>query len=266
MGSCVWKPNTIYLRSLKIMPITNTSYGTLEHSRNYTVEYLKEQKKNNPNYRVIDIGGNADSWSSVVTDSLVDLNALESERSMSFDICDESQWTKLLKLVKKQGKFDYCICTHTLEDLYNPYTALKYIPQIAKEGLITMPSLLTECSRVETQTHWRGYIHHRYIFDVNFVDKSMLVIPKMPCIEYILNEYPNAGIDFDKNFEEIRYHWKEDIAYTNFMDGYLGPTAMTVATAYHGLLQTNLFNIQRIQKQNAPSLPQYEYSFTRQTK
>jgi hypothetical protein len=207
------------------MKITN---GPILEGRDYILNLINEEKKINPNYRVIDIGGVVNGWTRPVADFVVDINSVNSNNSLNIDICAESQWDLLLDVVKKQGKFDYCICTHTLEDLYNPFSALKFIPQIANKGIVTMPDAKTELSRIENPG-WLGYIHHRWIFD--HTDERMLIIPKLNFLESIVTE------SFQKHPTEIRYEWETEISFDIFMDNYLGPDVKTVINKY-----TNLIN------------------------
>jgi len=203
------------------------SYGSIEEGRNYISNKVKEEKNKNSTFKVMDIGGMVNGWSSTFIDFLVDINAKEDDKNFKIDICDESQWTSLLNFVKENGKIDYLICTHTLEDLYNPITPLKYFPLIANSGIITMPSAKSELSRIE-DPRWLGYIHHRWIFDKTD-DNKMLVIPKLNFLE-------NTIKSFDMCKTEIRFEWVDSLPYTIFMNNYLGPTTKTVISAYSELI------------------------------
>jgi hypothetical protein len=203
------------------------SKGLVVDGRDYVLNLIKTEKEKNLNYRVIDIGGVVNGWTRPVADFIVDINSVNSDNSLNIDICVESQWDSLLDVVKKQGKFDYCICTHTLEDLYNPFAALKFIPQIANKGIITMPDAKTELSRIENPG-WLGYIHHRWIFD--HTNERMLIIPKLNFLESIVAE------SFQKNPTEIRYEWESKIPFDIFMNNYLGPNVKTVINEYTTLI------------------------------
>jgi hypothetical protein len=203
------------------------SKGSISDSRDYVLNLIKTEKEKNSNYRVIDIGGVVNGWTRSFADFVVDINSVNSDTSLSIDICIESHWDLLFEVVKKQGKFDYCICTHTLEDLYNPFSALKFIPQIANKGIITMPDASTELSRIEN-SGWLGYIHHRWIFDS--IDEKMLIVPKLNFLESIVKE------SFQKNPTEIRYEWENEIPFDVFMNNYLGPNVKTVINEYTTLI------------------------------
>jgi hypothetical protein len=205
----------------------NISKGPISDGRDYVLNLIKTEKEKNSNYRVIDIGGVVNGWTRPVADFIVDINSVNSNNSLNIDICIESQWNLLLDVVKKQGKFDYCICTHTLEDLYNPFSALKFIPQIANKGIISMPDARTELSRIENSS-WLGYIHHRWIFD--HTNEKMLIIPKLNFLESIVTK------SFQKNPTEIRYEWETEIPFDIFMNNYLGPNVKTVINEYTTLI------------------------------
>ena len=205
----------------------NITFGTVLASRNSILQQFTE----NNNFKIIDIGGVAGGgWSSPIVNMIIDKNTFDSETSLQVDICVYTEWDKVLNHVHQNGKYDYAICTHTLEDVYNPFTALEMLPKIAKAGIITMPSLRTELSKVENN-NWLGYIHHRWMFDI--INNKMLIIPKLE----LLSKLVGNNIKFEPMQEEIRYEWENTIPYEIFMDNYLGPSADVVINSY-----TNLIN------------------------
>jgi hypothetical protein len=142
------------------------TYGTIADSRSSITQNIINQKQIDRNFSVIDIGGIAlngktdfsgtHSWSREVTDFVVDINApADRTDCLPMDICDYKQWKKLEKIVEQRGMFDYAICTHTLEDVYNPIIVLEKLPSIARAGIITVPSARTELSSVENVS-WLG--------------------------------------------------------------------------------------------------------------
>lgn len=204
------------------------SYGTTLDSRNKILQKINHEKSLKP-FNVIDIGGEAIGWSSQVTDMLVDKNTINSPSSMQLDVCTHSEWQFLLNHVEENGLYDYAICTHTLEDLYNPFISLDFLPKVAKAGIITMPSMRTELSHVENP-NWVGFIHHRWMFDV--IDNKMLVIPKLEFLSKLVGD----SIKVDHNTFDIRYEWDGGIDYEIFMDNYLGPSAPVVIQKYKQLV------------------------------
>lgn len=125
------------------------SFGEVNEGRQKIANYIfhkKEQKK----FNVIDVGGSATGWSVNVTDVFIDINPCDNSKlQFNIDICKESSWLPILDYVNKNGKFDYSICTHTLEDIYNPYLVLDVLPKISKAGVITTPSIRSELSFIE---------------------------------------------------------------------------------------------------------------------
>jgi hypothetical protein len=208
-----------------------STFGTITAGRQRIREFIISAKNLDPNFRVIDIGGIAGGgWTSDIADVIVDINApFTDSRFINADICNESHWNFILNKVDVE-KFDYAICSHTLEDVYNPYTALALLPRIAKAGIISMPSAYTELSRIEN-TGWLGHIHHRYIFHP--LNHKIHVIPKINALEFLV---PN-GLIFKKSFEEVRFEWFSDLEYSLFMNNYLGPSVEHVIHEYKNFIQ-----------------------------
>jgi len=203
------------------------SHHSIEHRIGYVLNMLSKCRDENPNYRVIDIGGAINSWSAPVVDTIVDINP--GAKTMIMDICVSGAWDKVLNLVDHHGKYDYAICTHILEDVYDPFVTLNMLPRIAKRGIITMPSIRTELSNVES-SFYLGYIHHRWLFGAE--DNEMLVIPKLGMLEALARN----KMVYEKDVEEIWYEWEDTIPYKIFMDNYLGPDSKTVVKHYSKLI------------------------------
>lgn len=201
------------------------SYLKTGVSRKRVLSEVTAIKKENPAYRVIDIGGDAIGWSAPIVDMVVDINSEPSDKTMKFDICKVSEWDRLLERVARDGLYDYAICTHTLEDVYNPFTALELLPKIARAGIITMPSFITELSRIESKSYL-GFIHHRWIFDKE--GDEMLVVPKLSMLETLVEDTIKQDLDQD----EICYEWEGSIEYCHFMNNFLGPHNYAVINEY----------------------------------
>lgn len=192
-----------------------------EHKK--AIEAMILEKKSQGSFTVIDVGGDAAKFNEGVYDAIADINAENSDVNFKMDICEEWQWEILINRTKQYGKFDYCICSHTLEDVYNPYTALRYFPLIAKAGAILVPNYTTELSHVEDAQYF-GYIHHRYLFKEK--DGKLLVAPKMPLVERLIPDHNETKL------VNLTIHWEDKIDYTVFMDNYLGPNVQTVANKF----------------------------------
>lgn len=203
-------------------------YGTHAQGWEKIRALVDDERSKNPNFRVIDVGGAVNGHSSSFVDLVVDFNCETSDKNLKIDICNEEEWPKLREIVDRDGKFDYAICTHTLEDIYNPVTALKWFPKIAKAGVITMPSKWEELYRGGTP-NWLGYIHHKWIFVEH--GGEMMLVPKMPCLEHLI-----PGFTQDPSKYEIRFFWDETIPFKMFMNNYLGPDGDTVIRNFQEIL------------------------------
>ena len=206
-------------------------YARTLHTRARILHEVGQNKKLIQDYSVVDVGGAlGGGWTASISDLVIDINAVTSPSGVSIDVCDREAWNTMREYVERHGLFDYAICTHTLEDLYNPFTTLELLPRIAKAGIITMPSLRTELCRIES-AKWLGYIHHRWMFTER--NGAMLVVPKLSMLEHLVDNH----IVYDKEQEEIVYEWTEDIPYQSFMNNYLGPDAQTVIAEFHELIK-----------------------------
>jgi hypothetical protein len=225
-------------------------------NRSSVINYINKSKIYDK-FTVIDIGGTMNGWSMPYIDAIADLNEqkensqLEEEdnsennkenkkRKPLFFKCDithPDSWTPLLEYVKENGKFDFCICTHTLEDIMNPGFVCEQICKIAKEGYIAFPSKYRELFRnVDNQMHnYRGYIHHRWIFTVRENDKKLVAFPK---INYLDSEPRFDQIaNPDNEYCDLNFFWRENIEFEYLNNNFLGPNVASVLKYYDKLLQ-----------------------------
>jgi hypothetical protein len=193
---------------------TNTAKSKVE-----IIEHIKNRKFANPSFKVIDIGGGVNGWTKDIADLVVDINVEDTDKTLKADICNELDYEKILSYVKANGIFDYCICTHTLEDLYNPFPALKNMPKFALGGVITMPSMTDELSPVQNLA-WNGYFHHRWMYE--YLDESIFIIPKI----YGIEAFISSKMSKTKG-SEIKFEWEGSIPFSIFMNNYLGPDIST---------------------------------------
>jgi hypothetical protein len=229
------------------------SPGRRDHVKNYVIQ----KKKENSSFKVIDIGGsvNYTDWSYELTDYIIDMNDFESSRIKVFkvNLNYESDWKTVERYVEENGKFDFCICSHTLEDLALPALTLKMMPKIAKEGFIATPSKYAELSRVADQP-WLGYIHHRWIY--TFKNGVYIAAPKLNFIEHV-PELLKIG-NPDRTIYELSFFWKDDIDFQILNNDYLGPTVEQVVGYYEILLNDDLWN--KINFSNISSQKQHSIS------
>jgi hypothetical protein len=76
------------------------------------------------------------------------------------DLCDRTPWPFPDKSI------DYCVCSHTLEDLRDPIWVCHEMVRIAKRGYIEMPSRVFEASRNREAGVPVGLSHHRWHVEI----------------------------------------------------------------------------------------------------
>lgn len=208
-------------------------------NREHVIKYVKEQKKNNPEFKVIDIGGSAEytSWSYSIIDYIADVNnpppSLANKNNIKFfkfNFNYESEWEEILEYVEKNGKFDFCICSHVIEDISTPYVLLNMINKIAKEGFIGVPSKYRELSTIESE--WLGYIHHRWLYSID--NGKLIAYPKVNFIDKI-NFLTNIG-NKDNDLLDLSFFWKGQIKFDIVNNDYLGPDLNSVIGYYKKLI------------------------------
>jgi len=197
------------------------TYGTILDGRDAVIAHITTARAENPGYRVIDLGGVAGGgWSNGYCDMIVDINAgTDDPRALRIDLCRPETWAPLWDNIAQHGLYDFAICNHTLEDLYNPYSVLDNLHKIARQGIVTIPSINTELSCLPESPEWKGYLHHRWLFDQT-VDGHMLVIPKLGIVERC-GDWPAV---YNEAVQEIRYEWTEPVAYVEFGANYIANT------------------------------------------
>ena len=138
---------------------------------------------------VLDVGG----WASPLgrADWVIDLEPYEtrglygqpaSERFtagtwVERDICDREPWPF------EDGRFDFVVCSHTLEDIRDPIWVCSELVRVAKAGYVEVPSRIEE-HMAGMNGPWAGWAHHRWVCEIEeagitFVHKSH-AIPAIP--------------------------------------------------------------------------------------
>jgi len=212
--------------------IYNIKYS--DGNRNDVIQYILNQK-NLGKFTVIYIGCSLSGWSYNYCDAIVDFNDLSINdiniKHFKCDITHPDSYSDILEYINKNGKFDFCICSHTLEDIINPIFVCEQICKISKEGYIAFPSKFRELSRFEG--NYRGYIHHRWIFTVN--TSIIIAYPKINFLEnnYIFDRIANLN----DNIKDLSFFWKDSIEIKYINNNYLGPSAEEVISYYNELLK-----------------------------
>ena len=194
---------------------------------------------------IIDIGGSYNSWLGNRVTHMFDMLNPTNNGMMSINdqnvkwfngnLNDHEDWVQIFDYVEEHGKFDFCNCTHTLEDLAYPMAALKYMPRIAKAGFIAVPSKYWELDR---RQEFRGGVHHRWICDN---DKNVLQFyPKINLIEHMQIYNIQDSLIKQRGNTELRLLWNDTIDFSIVNNDFLGPTFENVVNMYHRLLAENI--------------------------
>lgn len=182
--------------------IKQISYNSIGGRHNEVLAYLSSKTKTP---RVIDVGASYDPWGSKFITATVDLNEAPVPGALQFrgDINNVDVWNEVFDYVDQNGKFDFCICTHTLEDISNPILVSKMISQIAVEGFVATPSKYVESRR--NGGPCRGWLHHRWIF--NNEGEQIIAYPKLPFTEH-LRCLDQVASGHHHGVEELSYYWE----------------------------------------------------------
>lgn len=89
------------------------------------------------------------------------------------DMCAREPWPFA------DGRFDFSICSHTLEDVRDPIFVCSELIRVSRAGYIEVPSRLEEQS-YGVHGPWAGWSHHRWLIDIDgdaitFVFKSHVI-------------------------------------------------------------------------------------------
>ena len=149
--------------------ITRWEYTNRGELRSYVKQIIKEN-----NYETIDVGGSADYWSYPECKSIIDLSEPPQEDVSFFKINLDSS-KQLKRFVKTGKKYDFSICSHTLEDVFNVINLVKFLETISDRGYIAVPSKKDEYSKLYNNPY-RGNAHHKQFFDIK--NNKLVVYPK----------------------------------------------------------------------------------------
>jgi hypothetical protein len=200
-------------------------------NRGDLINYIIDKKKTGK-FTVVDVGGSHGGWSTPYIDALIDFNVTQEDSKIKFfkcDITNSNDYDKIYEHVKNNGKFDFSICTHTLEDIMNPNFVCEQLCKISNEGYIAIPSKYRELSYIEG--NYRGYIHHRWIF--NLENEMVVGYPKINYIER--NEEFDKIANNSNNLQDFSFYWKNVIKINYINNNYLGPSVDAVKGYYNNL-------------------------------
>ena len=145
------------------------------------IPHVKELINSN-NYTSIDVGASARYWSYPECKVIVDSYPVKESDILYFPVNIENinEWGQIFDYVEKNGKFDFSICSHTMEDIFNPLELAKILQKISKKGYIAIPSKFNEFTKLFSNKY-RGNGHHKQFFDI--INNELIVYPKFNWIE-----------------------------------------------------------------------------------
>lgn len=176
-----------------------------------------------PTDKVLDIGGSMKQHPLIQVDTLVDIispekspygkDKLSAKHFVRLDITKE-------KLPFKDKEFDFVLCTHTLEDLHNPFLVISEMSRVGKRGYITTPSfgadiVYSHFNLTDWLTGGRrvpGWAHHKWLFSLK--RNNMQILPK----NYPLLYTPEFQITGWYGEPEFEYYWESKIEYQEVKD------------------------------------------------
>jgi hypothetical protein len=128
-----------------------------------------------PEMRVLEIGPGTAPFKRA--DVYVDFVPIKGLNVVQCDIATEP-------LPFADKSFDFIICRHVLEDMYNPFPICAEMSRVGHAGYIETPSPIAElCRGVDGgDPKYRGYHHHRFIC---WGDNGLKLISKYPIVEYL---------------------------------------------------------------------------------
>jgi hypothetical protein len=187
------------------------------------------------NYKTIDIGASAQFWSYPECKFVADIVEIKEEgvKFFNFNIQNKDTWGELLSYVEEHGKFDFSICSHTLEDVLTPVDLLNFLPKISKRGYIAVPSKFDEFSFL-WDNKYRGNAHHKQIIDVK--DDMICIYPKYPFIEVY-----DESDEILKNSlgKELVVFWDIDIPYKFFSQNNIFHSDGELISEFYKQISTN---------------------------
>lgn len=177
--------------------------------------------------RVIDVGGSLGFWAREVVTHYIDLIDLDdSEKDKIYfwaDISNPLTWKNILSYIKENGKFDYAICTQTLEHTTDINCAVSFLTRIAEKGFVSVPNKYVELKfdvafgeegleRCNLSGIFRGFLPHRWIFTIKEEDsirKNVFwAFPKLNFVDRLILPW------VEENFigsNELSFEWESNI-------------------------------------------------------
>ena len=162
------------------------------------------------------------------------------------DISNSLTWNEIILWTKSHGKFEYSICSQTLEHVPNVNCALLFLSQISNQGFINVPSKYTELKkgvsysdeglvRCNMSAHFRGFLPHRWIFTVK--NDILWAFPKLNFIEFM----DLSWVEEWQSSCELSFEWENEIPFKEVNDILLDfPDPESAIAFYYQHLQEGL--------------------------
>jgi hypothetical protein len=211
-------------------------------SRQFVLDHLRLMRAANPHAKVVDIGGAYSPWSGDVADTFVDLFPIEGRDVLIGDINEAPIWEKI-----RERNFDFCICSHTLEDVRNPIFILSQLQSIFRQGYLAMPNKHVEFNHIESK-YWIGYAHHRWIYTL--ADCELRLVAKFPLTSFFSPRRRWIGqLTTSKLYRAVKKLWTRggriglsDIGYLPWWRADLAERPNELAFIWTGELQFKVIN------------------------
>jgi hypothetical protein len=190
--------------------ITNWKYNQAGEIREFVKQHIDSNK-----YKTIDIGASAMYWSYPECKYVADAVEIDRENLTFFkvDLEKKDTWSNIIEYVKNNGKFDFSICSHTLEDIFNPLDLIELLQIISNKGFIAIPSKYNEFTKLYGQKY-RGNAHHKQFFDVR--NNNLVIYPKFSWTE--TDERSDILINNNQG-SELSLFWENEIPVEIFGNG-----------------------------------------------
>lgn len=190
--------------------IKNWGYNNVGGKRDEVKKLISDKS-----YKTIDIGGSAMYWSypecKYVADSLI--ISQDGTKFFEINLENKTTWEELINYVELNGKFDFSICSHTLEDVFNPVELIELLMKISKSGFIAVPSKYDEFLFLY-ENKYRGNAHHKQLFDI--IENELIIFPKFSWIE--TDKRSDEILNLGKG-RELFLFWEHDIPVKIFGNG-----------------------------------------------
>lgn len=166
---------------------------------------------------VLDVGG----WAVPFTraDWVLDLGAYETRGAWGYDgppaderfsadtwverdVCDREPWPF------PDDRFDFAVCSHTLEDLRDPVWVCRELARVAKAGYVEVPSRLEE-QTWGFQGPWAGWSHHHWLIEVDEAAAAIDFVFKHHNVHAPAHRFPTAFRDTLSAQERVSALWWE---------------------------------------------------------